>query len=157
MEFQKSLFIADVNVDPRIQFIENLIHDVKSTGPIVTFKYIKTVTILNEIQELYPTYNTEIVDILNRLWDVGAPIKNGWYFHHLLNKSKELKTILTAFENSKLYDKLKINDSETAAGYYRLITAMPIRKEAQLISALNDYSYTEALATFMIFEIFNSM
>lgn len=157
MEFQKSSFIADINVDPRIQFIENLIHDIKSVGPIVTYKYNKTVTLLNDISEVYPEFQTAIGELLNRLWDLGAPIKNGWYFHHSLNKSKELKTVITALDDGKLYSKLKITNSETASGYYRLITALPIRREGQIVRALNDYCYTEAFASYTVFEIFNSM
>lgn len=157
MEFHKSSFMADVNIDPRIQFIENLILDVKSVGPIVTYKYNKTVAILNDISEVYPEFQRGIRELLNRLWDLGTPIKNGWYFHHSLNKSKELKTVLTALDDGKLYEKLKITDSEKAAGYYRLITALPIRREGQIVRALNDFSYTEALASFTVFEIFNSM
>lgn len=108
-------FLAETVNDPRIKFIENLLHDTKSEGDILTYNKSFEVLRLKEIAEAYPKYKKEIEERINRVKDLMIPFQKKYYYTLKMQGSYSIKYVLPALIPELSYKDLEINEGGLAS------------------------------------------
>ena len=118
-------FLGDTNgEDPRIKFIDQLIHDLGSVGDILVYNIAFERGKLQDLAELFPSKADVIHAIIDRLVDLMIPFQKKWYYSYKMKGSYSIKKVLPAlmpeFEDG--YSSLTISDGGTASLVYAQMT-----------------------------------
>jgi hypothetical protein len=108
-------FLAEVNRDPRISFIEKLIMDLGDKGEIVVYNKAFEITRLKEIARDFPEYKTHIHSIIDRVVDLMAPFARKQYYTPEMKGSYSIKSVLPALVQEISYENLGINKGDMAS------------------------------------------
>jgi hypothetical protein len=114
-EIEHFEFLAETGNDPRVKFIENLLHDTKSSGDILTYNKSFEVLRLKEIAEVFPKYKNEIEERINRVKDLMLPFQKKYYYTYKMQGSYSIKYVLPALIPELSYKDLKINEGGLAS------------------------------------------
>lgn len=108
-------FLADIDSDPRIKFIENLLRDTKSKGDILTYNKSFETQRLKEIALAFPKYKKETEERMSRIKDLMFPFQKKLYYTNEMQGSYSIKYVLPALVPELSYENLKINEGGLAS------------------------------------------
>ncbi len=108
-------FLADIDSDPRIKFIENLLRDTKTDGDILTYNKSFETLRLKEIADAFPKYKKEIDERISRIKDLMFPFQKKYYYTKEMQGSYSIKYVLPALVPELNYDDLIINEGGLAS------------------------------------------
>lgn len=113
-------FLAEAtrDVDPRIEFIENLIQVIDKTGDIVTYNASFEKGRLQEIKTLLPKYSIEIDNMISRVIDLMRPFQSRHYYTPDMKGSYSIKKVLPALVPHLSYEGMDIADGGTASSSF---------------------------------------
>jgi len=111
-------YLAVPTEDPRIGFIEQLIHDCGSNGDILVYNIGFERGKLNNLIEVFPKYSNELSGIINRLKDLMIPFQQKWYYTPEMRGSYSIKSVLPALVPELSYNDLPIKEGGTASNTF---------------------------------------
>jgi len=126
-------YLADPLVDSRRILAEKLIKDTIGEGSIIVYSSFEK-TRINELKALYPDIAPSLEVLINRLVDLEAIIRRGFY-HPKFQGRTSIKYTLPSIVPEMSYENLEISDGMTASvhfaymaqGRYQPEEAMAIR------------------------------
>ena len=146
-------FLADAGKDPRLKFIENLLHDIKGEGAILTYNKSFEVLRLKEIAEAFPKYNKEIEEQINRVKDLMLPFQKKYYYSHKMQGSYSIKYVLPALVPDLSYENLEINEGGLASVTFEsLFYETDLMRIAEIRNNLIEYCKMDTFAMVRILE-----
>ena len=116
-ELQHFEFLAesDINIDPRIKFIEQLLTDTKGKGTILVYNEAFEKTRLAEVARDFPQYADDINERLTRIKDLMTPFRDKSIYMPEMRGSYSIKKVLPALIPELSYNKLEINNGGMAS------------------------------------------
>ena len=106
---------ANPNLDPREDFIKQLIEDCRDTGDILVYNIGFERGKLNDLITVYPQYENDINKIILRLKDLMIPFQQKWYYKPEMRGSYSIKAVLPALVPELSYQDLEIKEGGTAS------------------------------------------
>lgn len=151
---QHVAFLAEQGVDPRKNFIENLLNQVPTKGTILVYDALMEKNILNGLKKDFPEYDEQIETILKRIIDLSTPFQNRSYYHPAMKNSFSIKNVLPALAPGFSYDGLLISSGSVAmTAFEQLQTETDLIKIIDLREQLLEYCKLDTLAMVKIFEV----
>jgi hypothetical protein len=117
-EVEHREYLADPSQDPRIRFIEQLIHDCGTSGDILVYNIGFERGKINDLIEVFPEYSNELRGIVNRLKDLMIPFQQKWYYTPEMRGSYSIKYVLPALVPELSYNDLDIKEGGTASNTF---------------------------------------
>ena len=117
-ELKHHNYLADPTEDPRIGFIEQLIHDCGSRGDILVYNIGFERGKIDDLIKACPKYSKELRSIVNRLKDLMIPFQQKWYYTPEMRGSYSIKAVLPALVPELSYDDLNIKEGGTASNTF---------------------------------------
>ena len=117
-ELEHREYIADPTEDPRIGFIEQLIHDCGTLGDILVYNISFERGKLNDLIDVFPEYSNELKGIVNRLKDLMIPFQQKWYYTPEMRGSYSIKSVLPSLVPELSYNDLEIKEGGTASNTF---------------------------------------
>ena len=118
LEHKEYLAEASPNIDPRINFVKQLINDCGSTGDILVYNIGFERGKLNDLITMFPVYTTDINKIIGRLKDLMIPFQKKWYYTPAMKGSYSIKYVLPALVPELSYQDLEIKEGGTASSIF---------------------------------------
>ncbi len=109
---------ASPNIDPRINFVKQLINDCGSNGDILVYNIGFERGKLNDLITMFPMYTYEIINIIGRLKDLMIPFQKKWYYTPEMKGSYSIKYVLPALVPELSYQDLEIKEGGTASSIF---------------------------------------
>jgi hypothetical protein len=142
---------ADPDIDPRKDFVKQLIDECGTNGDILVYNISFERGKLNDLKELYPEYAKELESIINRLKDLMIPFKQKWIYKPEMKGSYSIKYVLPALVPELSYKDLEIREGGTASNvFYQMVTGE--FKGNQTRQDLLDYCKLDTYAMVRILE-----
>lgn len=150
-------FLAEVGIDPRPSFAENMVKHLEGTGDILVYNQTFEMTILRRVAKQFPQYGLAIANILERVKDLMVPFKEKWYYHPSMKGSYSIKEVLPALVPELGYSELNISAGGMAmAAFEQLQTETDLFKIAEVRHDLLKYCELDTLAMVKILEVLES-
>ena len=111
-------YLAVPTEDPRIGFIEQLIHDCGSNGDILVYNIGFERGKLNDLINVFPKYSVDLSRIVNRLKDLMIPFQQKWYYTPEMRGRYSIKSVLPALVPELSYNDLDIKEGSTASNTF---------------------------------------
>ncbi|MFM6208189.1 DUF2779 domain-containing protein, partial [Planktothrix sp.] len=138
--------------DPRIYVIQSLINHIQSTGTIVVYHKSFEGSILTKLGNAFPEYESFLLSIVNRLWDLEEIFKK-YYKHPYFYGQTSIKKVLPVLVPSLSYDILDIKRGDEAQAMWDLmINTVDDSKKNKIIQNLKDYCQLDTLAMVKIYQ-----
>jgi hypothetical protein len=118
IEHREYLAEANPNIDPRINFVKQLISDCGNTGDILVYKIGFERGKLNDLRKIFPIYTDEISNIIDRMKDLMIPFQKKWYYSPEMKGSYSIKYVLPALVSELSYEDLEIKEGGTASSIF---------------------------------------
>jgi hypothetical protein len=118
LEHREYLAEPNPNIDPRNNFIKQLINDCGNSGDILVYNIGFERGKLNELISLFPIYAFEITNIIGRMKDLMIPFQKKWYYTPEMKGSYSIKYVLPALVSELSYQDLEIKEGGTASSIY---------------------------------------
>jgi hypothetical protein len=118
LEHKEYLAEASPNIDPRINFVKQLINDCGTTGDILVYNIGFERGKLNDLITIFPIYTKEINNIIGRLKDLMIPFQKKWYYTPAMKGSYSIKYVLPALVPELSYQDLEIKEGGTASSIF---------------------------------------
>jgi len=151
-------FLADTGNDPRIKFMENLLHDTKGEGDILTYNRSFEVLRLKEIAEAFPKYKKEIEKRISRVKDLMIPFQKKYYYTSDMQGSYSIKYVLPALVPELSYTNLEINEGGLASiAFESLYYETDLMRIAEIRNNLLEYCKLDTFAMVRILEKLESL
>jgi len=115
IEHMEFLAEAARDIDPRIEFIENLIKVIGTEGDILVYNATMENGRLREIKELLPQYSGQIDNMINRVVDLMSIFRSRHYYTNDMKGSYSIKKVLPALVPELSYEGLDIADGGLAS------------------------------------------
>jgi len=109
---------ATRDVDPRIKFIETLVHVIGTIGDIIVYNDTFEKGRLKEIKDLFPQYSVQIENMLSRVVDLMPPFRSRHYYTPDMKGSYSIKKVLPALVPGLSYDGMDIEDGGAASSSF---------------------------------------
>lgn len=105
--------------DCRINFIEQLLHDIPKQGSIIVFNMEGAEKLrLVQLSNQFPQYTEKLAQIWERMVDLSLPFSSGNFYDLRMQGCYSLKVIVTLFANID-YEKLVISNGTQAMEMWR--------------------------------------
>ena len=117
-ELEHREYLADPSQDPRIRFIDQLMHDCGTSGDILVYNIGFEKGKLSDLIEVFPKYSNELRGIVNRLKDLMIPFQQKWYYTPEMKGSYSIKYVLPALVPELSYNDLEIKEGGTASNTF---------------------------------------
>jgi hypothetical protein len=117
-ELQHREYLSDTAEDPRIGFIEQMIHDCGTSGDILVYNIGFERGKLNDLIEVFPKFSNELRGIANRLKDLMIPFQQKWYYTPEMRGSYSIKSVLPALVPELSYNNLDIKEGGAASNTF---------------------------------------
>lgn len=132
--------------DPREELITALLASLEGEGSICVYSGYER-AMLERLAESHPQYRAELMQVIDRLWDL-FPIIRDHYYHPAFGGSYSIKAVLPAVVPSLAYSDLEIQDGGMAARiYYQMVfLEMDLIERLRLSEALRRYCARDTLA-----------
>ncbi len=116
-ELQHFEFLAEanLNIDPRIAFIEQLLADTESKGVILVYNEAFEKARLAEIAKDFPVYNDAINERISRIVDLMVPFREKSIYFPEMMGSYSIKKVLPALIPELSYNELEIHHGGMAS------------------------------------------
>lgn len=118
LEHRQYLAEANPNIDPRNNFVKQLINDCGNTGDILVYNIGFERDKLNDLISMFPIYTYEISNIIGRLKDLMIPFQKKWYYTPEMKGSYSIKYVLPALVPELSYQDLEIKEGGTASSIF---------------------------------------
>ncbi|MCA9443632.1 MAG: DUF2779 domain-containing protein, partial [Candidatus Omnitrophica bacterium] len=139
--------------DPRREFCESLLEAVEGDGTIVVYSHFEQ-SVLNAMAGEFPDLATAIYDVVDRLWDLCAAIRDHFY-HPGFAGSYSIKKVLPTLVPDMSYEGMAISDGMAAIeGWCQMIELEEgddLERE-RLKKALLEYCRLDTLAMVRVYE-----
>ena len=153
-------FLADAtrDIDPRINFIENLIKVIGTTGDIIVYNATFEKLRLKELKIFLPKYSTEIDNMLSRIVDLAKPFRSHHYYTPDMKGYYSLKKVLPALVSHLSYKGMDIADGGAASSSFKkLLDESDIAIINKTRDDLLKYCELDTLAMVKILEKLNAI
>jgi hypothetical protein len=151
-------FLAGIDGDPRIPFINQLIKDLGSKGDILVYNKGFECTRLKEIAKNFPIYEEPINAILSRIVDLMVIFSRKDYYTPAMKGSYSIKAVLPALVPDFSYSDLEIADGETASIAFANLYFEPDKQASDKIRTnLLAYCKMDTLAMVEILKVLRSI
>lgn len=145
-------YLADGDLDPRIQFIEKLIKDCGKRGDVLVYNIGFEKGRLNDLANIFPKYKLDIDRIISRLKDLMIPFQEKWYYTPEMQGSYSIKKVLPALAPEFTYDNLNIKEGMTASNTFASIVSGEYKGDKeQTRKDLLEYCKMDTLAMVKIY------
>ncbi|MBX3007641.1 MAG: DUF2779 domain-containing protein [Melioribacteraceae bacterium] len=101
---------ADLKIDPRIGFIENLVKDLTGAETIIVYNQSFEITRLTETARDFPEYDQAIQKFIPRILDLMKPFQIKSYYSPEMKGSYSIKKVLPALVPELNYNDLEISE-----------------------------------------------
>lgn len=118
LEHKEYLAEANPNIDPRDNFVKQLIQDCGTSGDVLVYNIGFERGRLKNLILLYPEYQNEIQSIIGRLKDLMIPFQQKWYYSPEMKGSYSIKYVLPALVPELSYQNLEIKEGDTASSTF---------------------------------------
>lgn len=150
---------ASPNIDPRIDFVKQLINDCGDLGDILVYNIGFERGKLYDLIEVFPQLEKQINAIIDRLKDLMVPFQQKWYYTPEMKGSYSIKAVLPALVPELSYKNLAIKEGGTASNTF---TQMVLGEfKGDIIQTRNDllaYCKMDTYAMVRILEkLYNSL
>ena len=108
---------SDINIDPRIGLIEQMIADTKDAKTIFMYTPFER-TQINGLKRDFPQYAKDLDSILERLVDLIIPFRKKYYRTESMKNSASIKKVLPALCPDLSYAVLTINNGMDASNSF---------------------------------------
>ena len=147
-----TLFIAEVNQDPRIEFIQQLIAATKDYSSVVVYDEQMEKSVINRLAQDYPEYKKELAALTQKIIDFAVPFQQQWYYRAEMKGSFSLKNIFPALCQDSTFENLAINSGVQAMyAYLDIQQESDLFKVAEVKGQLSEYCQTDTLALMKVF------
>jgi hypothetical protein len=149
-------FLGDGKTDPRRALVERLIRVLKPARTILCYYMSFEKSRLRELQLLFPEYDAQLQDIIDKLTDLIIPFRSKDVYHYKMNGSASLKSVLPALLPHLTYDDLEIQDGSSASqAYLDLFLENDEAAIKRLRAALLEYCKLDTYAMVELYNICN--
>ena len=159
-ELQHFEYLAETNIneDPRIGFVKQLIKDCGTSGDILVYNIGFERSKLNDLIILFPEYANDLNSIINRLKDLMTPFQKRWYYTPEMKGSYSIKYVLPALVPELSYQDLEIKEGGTASTVFAQMangkfTGDYIKTRRDLL----EYCKLDTYAMVKIYEVLNKV
>lgn len=146
-----------LDLDPRPQLIEQLIHLCTHAACILVYHQPFECTRIEEMQRDFPQYADSLQSVINKMYDLIIPFKKDLYRTQTMEGSSSIKKVLPALCPECSYDTLAIADGMAASNafldLYYCDDAATVQQTRQ---HLLDYCHLDTLAMVKILEVLYS-
>lgn len=113
-------YLAEANsvIDPRDAFVKQLIQDCGTSGDVLVYNIGFERGKLNNLIRVYPQFEDEINNIIDRLKDLMTPFQKRWYYTPEMKGSYSIKSVLPALVPELSYQSLEIQEGGTASSTF---------------------------------------
>ena len=147
---------ADQDIDPRLNFVKQLIQDCGINGDILVYNISFERGKLNDLKALYPNYTNKITNIINRLKDLMIPFQKKWYYTPEMKGSYSIKAVLPALVPELSYQDLEIKEGGTASNIFTQMASGEFQGDKEKTKkALLEYCKLDTFAMVKILEKLN--
>ena len=136
--------------DPRPAFTQALLDCIGHQGDIIAYNANFEASILRQLAASFPAQQTELVQLIERLWDQLLIFKHH-YQHHAFAGSNSLKAVLPVLIPDLKYEGLQVANGIDAQNAWTILIEEEQENE-ELIAALLDYCRLDTLAMVRIHE-----
>lgn len=163
--FQYSMHVEDENgnltheeyigkKDCRIEFIEDLISKIPSTGTILVFNAQGAEVLrLQQLASQFPQYEEQLRSIWERMLDLALPFSCGLVYDVRMAGEYNLKKLLSLFSDLS-YDELEINQGLLAVKKYR---ELENEENEEIKQALYKYCEMDTYAEYVLYHFLNRL
>lgn len=151
--------LAQPNVDPRGEFLDDLLDAVPEAGCILVYNISFERSRMEELAVRYPRKKKQIQKLIDNMVDLIVPFRSRHLYSWKQNGSHSLKAVLPAFVKNLSYDDLEIADGGAAMQAYHKMCALvdSPRKLATLRKQLLAYCKQDTLAMMKLLETVQSV
>ncbi len=113
---------ADPNLDPRIDFVKQLVQDCGTSGDVLVYNIGFERGKLNDLMNQFLEYANQLSSIIARLKDLMVPFQQKWYYTPEMKGSYSIKYVLPALVPKLSYDNLAIKEGGMASNtFYQMV------------------------------------
>jgi len=140
-------FLASPNMDPRKELVETLLERIPREACILAYHASFEKTILEQLAERFPKYQTKLKKMIDNLLDLEVPFRKKALYHWSMKGSSSLKKVLPALIPELDYDELEICDGGMAAeAYFKMCRTQDPKEAKQIRKNLLEYCRMDTLA-----------
>lgn len=152
-ELVHSGYLAEPGIDPRDEFLEQLLEETEGDGSIIVFYLPFERSVLKGLMETHPRYSDGIEARIGRMVDLMDPFKQRAYWHPQMGGSNSLKQVLPVFAPDLSYEQMEVSDGDEAtATFWGLRDEQSSVRRAELRQALWDYCELDTLGMVRILD-----
>lgn len=145
-------YLGDGVNDPRPGLIEAMIDLLGQTGSIICYNMGFEKTRIKDLAKLYPQFETELLAINERVFDLMIPFQKRWYYHPSFKGSYSIKAVLPVLIPDLQYDELDIQEGGMASLVYSQLKYQDKVTATIQRHALREYCKMDTLAMVKLFE-----
>ena len=156
---QRREFIGDFSIDPRRDFIEQLLDETEDIGDIIVYNETFEKGRLLELADCFPEYASDIRNRVSRLKDLEIPFAKKDYYHPMMKGSASIKNVLSSVVPDMVdaYKKLPINNGAIAMFKYEGLSEMEFVERQKTIQELLEYCYTDSYSMVRVVDALKSL
>ncbi|WHZ06845.1 MAG: hypothetical protein OJF59_000598 [Cytophagales bacterium] len=117
-ELEHYEFLGDGLSDPRPALMKTMLNLLGKTGSIICYNMTFEKSRIKELARIYPEYETELLAVNNRVFDLMIPFQKQWYYHPAFKGSYSIKIVLPTLVPELKYSDLEIQEGGTASLVY---------------------------------------
>ncbi len=146
-------YLAVPGVDPRREFIEQLLANTQKPGDFLVYNKTFEITRLREIAQDFPEYAEDIEALILRIVDLMIPFQKKFYYSPNMNGRYSIKFVLPALVPGLSYDNMVIGNGRTAMEAFEALQHNDDKQSIKEIRhALLEYCKLDTLALVKILE-----
>lgn len=149
-------YIAVSDDDPSSLLLEHLKSDLGPTGTVIVWNKAFEMTMNKEMAKLYPDYESFLLDLNSRIYDLGEIVNQGIYIHPLFKGSWSIKHVLPVMVPELSYESMSINKGDKASMAWWTITfgKLSDNEKKGILCNLDQYCELDTLAMVEIYKRF---
>lgn len=147
-------YLHDKDTDPRKSVLEFLLNKLGRVGTIVSYHASFEIGRLYELIKVFPEFESDIISLIDRVWDLEKIFEKGMYVHPDFKGSTSIKKVLPALNPGIGYDDLEVQNGAAASiAYLKMISKETSEFEKHRIyKNLEDYCKKDTFALYAIFK-----
>lgn len=150
-ELEHYEFLGDGINDPRPALMADMISQLGQAGSIICYNMTFEKNRIKDLAKIYPQYETELLAINDRIYDLMIPFQKRWYYHPAFKGSYSIKVVLPVLIPELSYDELEIQEGGTASLVYAQLKHQDAETARVQCEQLLAYCKLDTLAMVRIF------
>ena len=135
--------------DCRLEFVETLIDKLPKSGPILAYNAVGAECLrLKELAQTFPEYHDELMNIIDRFYDLADPFMEGLVYDIRMQGNYSLKKLVDICSDYS-YDNLNIDDGMQAVFNWRNFDK---DDNDEVIQDLKQYCALDAYGLFLVYK-----